>query len=397
MKNKLINSTAVFALLVLLVIAVLFLIPTGFEREINANGTQAKVQILEADNSAVQSSGLIKHGTQVCNVKILSGRFKGEETTAVNELIGKLEMDKIFVPGDMAFASIDIQDNKIHFVTLIDHYRIGLEILLFAAFILLLVLFAGWTGVRAVLSFAFTVLMIWKVLVPLFLKGYNPIILSLMVVAVLTTITILLVSGFGLKSYIAIAGSLSGSLLTSILAVIFGKSFKVHGAVLQFSETLLYSGFQNLSLTDIFIAGIFISSAGALMDLAMDISAAVHEIVEKNPAITAKEAIKSGFTIGRAVLGTMTTTLLLAYSGGYVALLMVFMSLDTPITNILNLKYVSGEILNTIVGSFGLVTVAPFTAILAGIFFTKPAQEKISREKGRKKKSAGKISQDALL
>lgn len=373
MKNKLLNSNTLFALLILIVIAVLLLIPTGFERESNAAGTQAKVEILEVDNSGVYEAGLIKHGTQVCEVKILTGRFKGVNTSAVNELMGKLEMDKIFVPGDTALVSIDIKDNNIHFVTLIDHYRINLEIILFGAFVLLLIIFAGWTGVRAILSFAFTVLMIWKVLIPFFLKGYNPIILSMLVVAALTTVTVLLVSGFNIKSYIAISGSLCGSLLTCILAVVFGKSFKVHGAVLHFSESLLYSGYQNLSLTDIFIAGIFIASAGALMDLAMDISAAVYEVVEKKPSITAKEAVKSGLNIGRTVLGTMTTTLLLAYSGGYIALLMVFMSLDTPITNILNLKYVSGEILNTVVGSFGLVTVAPFTAILAGIFFTKAA------------------------
>lgn len=161
---------------------------------------------------------------------------------------------------------------------------------------------------------------------------------------------------------------MAGSLLTCILAVIFGTSFKVHGAVLHFSESLLYSGYANLKLTDIFIASIFLASAGALMDLSMDISAAVYEIVEKKSDISRKEAIKSGFSIGRSVLGTMTKTLLLAYSGGYVALLMVFMAQGTPLINIMNLKYVSGEILNTIVDSFGLVTVALFTAILAGVF-----------------------------
>ncbi len=375
MKNKFLNSNIIFAFVILLVIIVLLLIPTGFERAANANGIQSKAEILEVDNSSVYDIGLIKHGTQICKVKILSGKYKGVRTSAFNELIGKLEMDKIFVPGDKALVSIDIKDGKIQFVTLIDHYRIHLEILLFGAFILLLVAFAGWTGVRAILSFAFTILMIWKVLIPCFLKGYNPILLSLLLVAALTSVTILLVSGFNIKSCVAISGALSGSLLTCILAVIFGNSFKVHGAVLAFSESLLYSGYQNLSLTNIFIAGIFIASTGALMDLAMDISAAVYEITEKKPSITAKEAIKSGLTIGRTVLGTMTTTLLLAYSGGYVALLMVFMSLDTPVINILNLKYVSGEILNTVVGSFGLVTVAPFTAILAGFFFTRPQKK----------------------
>lgn len=85
------------------------------------------------------------------------------------------------------------------------------------------------------------------------------------------------------------------------------------------------------------------------------------------PDITRKEAVQSGFNVGRAAMGTMTTTLLLAYSGGYIALLMVFMAQGTPVINILNYKYVSAEILQTLAGSFGLVSVAPFTAVVSGI------------------------------
>ncbi|MCX7843353.1 MAG: YibE/F family protein [Clostridia bacterium] len=337
------------------------------------NSERAEAEILEVDNKYIREVGLIRHGQQHCRLRVLNGRFKGMETDGVNHLMGKLEMDKIFAPGDRALVVIDYNDNNIIFTNIVDHYRINLELILFIAFALLLIFFAGWTGVKALLSFILTVLMIWKVLIPFFLKGYNPIILSMLVVIAMTASTILLVSGLSRKSYAAILGSISGSLVTCILAIIFGKSFKVHGAVLHFSESLLYSGYAHLNLTDIFIAGIFIASSGALMDLAMDIAAAVHEIVEKKPDISRMDAIKSGFSIGRAVLGTMTTTLLLAYSGGYVALLMVFMAQGTPIINILNLKYVAGEILHTIVGSFGLILVAPFTAILSGFLFTRRA------------------------
>lgn len=373
--KKAITNDRIFVFVILAVIILLIFIPTGFEGIKYPNTARVEAEILEVDNSTVRQVGLIRHGEQVCTIRILQGSFKGVETKGINHLVGKLEMDKIFVPGDRVLAALDYQGKDIVFATLVDHYRINLEWILFLGFVVLLVLFAGWTGVKAVLSFVLTILMIWKILIPFFLKGYNPILLSLLVVTFMTAATILLVSGMNRKSWVAILGSLSGSLLTCVLAIIFGRSFKVHGAVLHFSESLLYSGYAHLNLTDIFIAGIFIASAGALMDLAMDIAAAVHEIVEQNPGISKKDAIASGFSIGRSVLGTMTTTLLLAYSGGYVALLMVFMAQGTPVVNILNLKYVSGEILHTIVGSFGLITVAPFTAILAGMFFTRPAAE----------------------
>ena len=138
-----------------------------------------------------------------------------------------------------------------------------------------------------------------------------------------------------------------------------------------FSETLLYSGFAHLDLTRIFLGGIFLASSGAVMDLAMDVASAMREIVEKKPDITRKALIMSGFTVGRAVVGTMTTTLLLAYTGSYTSLLLVFVAQGIPLANILNMQYVSAEILHTLVGSFGLVTVAPFTALASGFLFVK--------------------------
>ena len=104
------------------------------------------------------------------------------------------------------------------------------------------------------------------------------------------------------------------------------------------------------------------------MDLSVDITSAVYEVVEKRPDLSWWEATRSGMNVGRAAMGTMTTTLLLAYSGGYVALLMVFMAQGTPLDHMLNYKYVAAEIIHTLIGSFGLVTVAPFTALCAGFF-----------------------------
>ena len=106
------------------------------------------------------------------------------------------------------------------------------------------------------------------------------------------------------------------------------------------------------------------------MDLSVDITSAVQEVVDKKPGIKPWEAVKSGLNVGRAAMGTMTTTLLLAYSGGYIALLMVFMAQGTPLYNILNYKYVAAELIHTVIGSFGLVTVAPFTALCAGLLLT---------------------------
>jgi uncharacterized membrane protein len=213
--------------------------------------------------------------------------------------------------------------------------------------------------------------MIWKIVIPLFLKGVDPILVSLGAVVMLTAAIIFLVGGLSRRGIVAFLGSLLGIAITMIMALLFSKGFHLHGAIKPFSETLLYSGFAHLNLTRIFLAGIFMASSGAVMDLAMDVASGLDELVRRKPDIGFVDALRAGFGIGRPVVGTMTTTLLLAYSGGYMALLMVFMAQGVPVTNLLNLNYVAAEILHTLVGSFGLVSVAPFTALTGAFIYTK--------------------------
>ena len=141
-----------------------------------------------------------------------------------------------------------------------------------------------------------------------------------------------------------------------------------------FSETLLYSGFGFLDLTRIFLSGIFLASSGAVMDLAMDLSSALREIAAHTPGIGAFALFRSGIRIGRSVIGTMTTTLLLAYSGSYVTMLMVFMGQGIPLVNVLNMNYTAAEFLHTVVGSFGLVLVAPLTAAVGAFAYSRAPQ-----------------------
>ena len=356
----------------LLVIALLLTVPTGFEDVVQYQEAQRCIaEVLSVDDSSIVDTGLVRSGEQRCTVRFTNGAFKGQIATAINLLQGSLEQDKLFVEGDKAQVVISCDGDTILRVSMIDHYRIPGELLLAAIFVVFLILFAGRTGVRAILSFALTVLAIWKVLVPLYLKGYNPIWVGLSINLLLTTLVISLVYGFDQRCASAVSGSFLGILVTMVLGMIFTDLFKIHGAVMAYSESLLYAGFQNLNLTQIFMASIFLGSSGAVMDLSVDITSAVHEVVEKKPEIKPWEAVKSGMNVGRAAMGTMTTTLLLAYSGGYIALLMVFMAQGTPVEHIFNYKYVSAEIIHTIVGSFGLVSVAPFTALCAGLLLTK--------------------------
>lgn len=360
--------------LCLLFILLLAILPTGYEHAGAAyrdGSDRILARVTMVDNGTIIDNGLVRTGDQRCTVTLKQGAHAGESYVADNILNGSLEQDKIYQAGDKALVLVSYQQNEVYSVSMIDHYRVDGELWLAAAFFLLLILFAGWTGLRAVLSFILSVMAIWKVLVPCCLNGANPLFVGGLITAGLTIMIIALVFGFDRRCLAACVGAITGLAITCIMGVLCTNTFKIHGAVMSFSESLLYSGFSYLNLTQIFMASIFIGSSGAMMDLTVDISAAVHEVVQKRPDLSRLEAMRSGMRVGRAAMGTITTTLLLAYSGSYIALLMVFMAQGTPLINIFNYKYVASEIIHTLVGSFGLVAAAPLTAVASGLFLAR--------------------------
>ena len=366
------KKNVVFILIFFAIIAALLALPTGFEdaRQFK-DAEKCKVLVEAVDNSSLINTGLIRTGQQVCTVRFLSGKFKMQTAEGWNMLGGSLSQDKLFRPGDKAQAVVHHYDGEIISVNLIDYYRMDGELLLALAFAVFLVVFARGVGLRSVFSFAITILVLWKILVPLFLKGHNPIFVGLAAVAIMTFVILALVYGFDKKLLSSFCGAMSGIVFAMVLSIICTSSFHIHGAVMANSEALLYSGFQDLNLTQIFMASVCVGASGSVMDLSVDITSAVSEVVRNCPGISRKEAIKSGLTVARAAMGTMTTTLLLAYSGTCIATLMTFMAQGTPVYNILNNNIVAAEIINTIAGSFGLAMTAPLTAVIAGTMLAK--------------------------
>ena len=354
-----------------IVIVVLIILPTGFEGALQfKDAEKCKVFVEEVDNSSLIDTGLIRTGQQICKVHFLTGRFEGQTSFGWNMLGGSLSQDKLFRPGDKAQAVVHHDEGEIISINLIDYYRLDGELVLAIAFALFLICFARGVGLRSVLSFVITILVLWKILVPLFLKGYNSIFVGLVAVAIMTFVILLFVYGLDKRLLSSFFGSMSGIIFAMILSIICSKAFHIHGALMANSEALLYSGFADLNLTQIFMAFVFIGASGSVMDLSVDITSAVSEVVRNCPDISTKKAIKSGLAVARAAMGTMTTTLLLAYSGSCIAFLMTFMAQGTPVYNILNNNVVAAEIINTIAGSFGLAMTAPLTAFISGILLT---------------------------
>ena len=371
MKKRLISGDCIFCAVLAVLSLGLFLIPPP-DKLAMPGGRTVPARVLAVDDSGLMQHGLVLAGSQTMQTVILSGEHRGKKFPAANELRGQLELDKRFTPGDRITVVMPdgaIPENTV--LTAKEYDRSFWTWVLFGGFCILLLLFGGWTGGKALFSFMFSCLVIFKAVIPLTLLGIPASWVIAGNVILLTAVIIFLVAGITRKGLAAFTGAVAGVLSGLLMAHLFGVLLKINGATMPYVQTLLYSGYSDLNIPDIFIGAVILACSGAVMDLAVDIASAAEELAFHNPQLTMKELTGACFRIGRSVVGTMTTTLLLAYSGGYLTLLMMFSVQGTHIVDILNNPLVAAETIKTLIGSFSLVLVAPLTAITSGWIFTR--------------------------
>ena len=346
------------------------------ERAVRGNAARAvRARVLAVDNGDVALYGLLKCGSQHLKTQILSGPLKGKVFRANNELRAQMELDKEFREGDIITVNMPEGPVPEDFVlTARDHSRSGWFWVLSALFCLFLVLFGSWVGVKSIVSFIFSFLVIWKAVIPAVLAGWAPEAVIAGAAALLTFAIIFLVAGFTRKGLAAFCGAMAGVLTGLILSALFTRLMKINGAVMPYSQPLFYAGYDFLNLQRLFAGALILGASGAVMDLAMDIASGIEEVARHNPLLIRRELIRSGMRMGRSVVGTMTTTLLLAYSGGFLTLLMMFrVEGHSPLT-LLDNPLVASEAVKTLIGSFALVLTAPLTALIAGSIFAPRAK-----------------------
>ena len=332
--------------------------------------TVCRAKVLETDNQDVALHGLLKFGSQKLVVEILSGEHKGRKFHANNELRAQMELDKEFQKGDIITVNIPVGDFPGDTVlNARDHHRAFWIWVLAGIFCIFLIWFGSWVGIKAILSFVFSFVVIWKAVIPAALAGWAPEVIIAGATAILTFAIIFLVAGFNRKGLTAFCGAMAGVLTGLLLSALFTRLMKINGAVMPYCQTLFYSGFEFLDLQRLFSGTLILGASGAVMDLSMDIAAGTEEISLHKPDISRKELISSGMRMGRSVVGTMTTTLLLAYSAGFLTLLMMFKVEGHSPLLILDNPLVASEAVKTLIGSFSLVLTAPLTALIAGVIY----------------------------
>lgn len=239
-------------------------------------------------------------------------------------------------------------------------------------FVFCLILFGAKKGFNTILSLGFTCAAIFAVFVPAILSGKNIYLMSLLVCVYVVIMTPLIVIGYNKKSLASIAGCAGGVFVAGIIALIMDKALYLTGIVDEHSRYLVnLPGDVQLNLNAIIFAGIIIGAMGAIMDVSISISSALWELKEKVRNINFKELFRSGINIGRDIMGTMADTLILAYIGSSLTVVLILTIFARSPLALFNSEMFAVEILQAMAGSFGILFAMPLTALFCAVIYLR--------------------------
>lgn len=306
---------------------------------------------------------------QTVTLKILNGPYKGEIVTVENYL-GTNEISDIRVEkGQRVVLSIDDFGDGEYNVYINSYERDIAVYAIIILFLVALVCVGKLQGLKTIVTLATTIAIIFLFTIPMILKAYNPIFVSVISCVIITIITLFIISGVNEKSFAAILGTAISVIISGLLSYGVGYYAKLTGLEMTEGNMLLHIP-QNIDFNfrELLFAGIIIGTLGAAMDMCMSVTSSMHEIKKHNPDLKSKELFKSGLNVGKDVMGTMTNTLILAYTGSALPVLLVFAAYNTPILDIMNLDIIATETVRSVAGSIGIVLSVPITAYIVVLF-----------------------------
>ncbi|MDR5659290.1 YibE/F family protein [Serpentinicella sp. ANB-PHB4] len=320
--------------------------------------------------------------TMIVTVEILSGEYKGRQVETVHALTGDIGYDVPVEAGNNVLVAIDERGGNEIDAHIAEYAREGYIKIVLAIFVALLLIIGGLKGLKTLLTLALTVGLILKVLLPGLLAGYSPILLTVGISIVITVITITVVGGLNRKSLAAIIGVFCSVLVSGIIAYVVGTNARLTGLSSQEAMMLMYIPQEvEFNFNGLLFAGIIMGALGAIMDVGMSIASAIEEVRSANPTLTTKELVLSGMNVGKDIMGTMANTLILAYAGSTIPLLLLFTAYQESLMSIINMDLIATEIIRALAGSIGLVLCVPITAVLTGLLINKnKAKDKINAD-----------------
>lgn len=330
-------------------------------------------RVVEVTAESLQDSGHqrgLMTGSQTLKVKLLTGKHRGETVTASNALstynsvVGKA--------GKYLVVNVDELDSGEFQVRVFNYYRAGFIYLMALLFLGALILVGGKKGLMSGFGLIYTFLCVLLVFLPLILRGYSPVWAAILLVVMVTTASMVFLNGAGKKSLCAVLGTILGVVLSGVILFIFGAVMHISGYSTDEAEDLLFIGqTTGLKVRDLLFSGILIASLGAIMDTAMSIVSSITEFHLNMPGMKTTALIKAGMNVGKDMIGTMSNTLILAFTGTSLNMIILLYSYSVQFNQLLNMNTIAIEITQALAGSLGIILTVPLTAVITANIYGK--------------------------
>lgn len=309
---------------------------------------------------------------QHMEIEILNGKHKKEKLTVRHTIERIMPGSYIFKAGDKILLRYTQIDGKIDTVKIQEKVRDNQVYLIVGLFVVLILAIGGISGFKTLISLGITIAIIIFAYIPMIIRGYNPILASLLVAILAIIVTLLIISGRNKKTFVAILGTCLGVVAAGLLAFAFGNFAKLTGLASDNAISLAYiPHFRGLDYKGLLFGTILIGAIGAIMDVAISIASSLWELKEVHPDIKRKDMISSGMNIGRDMMGSMSNTLILAYVGTTLHLIILFIVYKIYFVEIINLDSIATEIIRAMAGSIGLIITIPLTVLVSSLVYLK--------------------------
>ncbi|MBB5175086.1 YibE/F family protein [Texcoconibacillus texcoconensis] len=316
----------------------------------------------------------IEEQYQTAHVKVLDGPYAGEVIQATSEQSipvdqGRDQNEFWIQENDEVIVELAIYNGEVINAEIEDHTRDFPTMLLTVILVALLIVFGGIQGLKSIFTLAFTLFLIFIFMIPRLFDGYSPVYLALITGSIVAIVTFIVISGLSKKTIAATVGTIGGLVSAAVISVFFSEFMRLTGYHSVNEQNLVaISPDGSFDLKGILLAGIIIGAIGAIMDVAISIASAMEEIRKSNPRIRNGALLKSGMNVGKDIMGTMANTLILAYVGASLPLLMTLYGYESTISQVIHMEFLAVEILRTVTGSIGLILSIPITALVAAMF-----------------------------
>lgn len=341
----------------------------------------AKVtKILREGYTVDEDSEHALRGSQSLVVHILTGSHKGDEMPVMNPL-GPMN-EKLAKVGTVLTVKLETSYGTAGYQLSVVNYDLtALFAVMLLLFIAAVIIVGRRKGAMSLIGLAATLVSIIFFLIPMWLKGVPAIPLTFGVCIFVAVFCFTLLGGITRKTVSAMLGTTLCVLTAGAFAIVCGKIARVSGLTMEEAEWLLDAGRTmdgvTLNIRGLFVSGILISSLGAVMDVSMSISSAVTELREVNPGMTSGSLFRSGMNIGRDMIGTMTNTLILAFAGTSLNIMIIMFIAGMQPYQLINNDDTMMELIRAIAGSLGLVLAVPLTAACSSALLSgAPGKEK---------------------